>query len=68
MSITDQNLMELTNSIIEESKKRGSVSVEALFDRLDKVNATPQQIEDVYKALDAAEIQVINEYERDKDL
>ncbi|MBQ9710014.1 MAG: RNA polymerase sigma factor RpoD [Clostridia bacterium] len=68
MGITDQNLMELTNSIIEESKKRGSISAEALFDKLDKVNATPQQIEEVYKALDNAEIQVINEYERDKDL
>ena len=41
MGITDQNLMELTNSIIEESIKRGSISAEALFDKLDKVNATP---------------------------
>ncbi len=68
MEIADQTLLDLTKAIIEESKKRGSIGAEALFDRLDKINANPQQIEEVYKALDAAGIQVINEYERDKDL
>ncbi|MBQ7164292.1 MAG: RNA polymerase sigma factor RpoD [Clostridia bacterium] len=68
MGITDQELMELTNTIIEESRKRGSIGAEALFDRIDKVDATDKQIEDVYRALENAEIQVINEYERDKDL
>ena len=68
MEIADQTLLDLTKEIIEESKKRGSIGAEALFDRLDKINATPQQIEEVYKALDVAGIQVINEYERDKDL
>ncbi|MBP5307971.1 MAG: RNA polymerase sigma factor RpoD [Clostridia bacterium] len=68
MSITDQELMELTKTIIEESRKRGSISAEMLFDRFDKVDANSQQIEEVYRALENAEIQVVNEYERDKDL
>ena len=68
MAITDQELLELINSIVEESRKRGSIGAEALFDRLDKVNVDDKQIEEVYRALENAEIQVINEYERDKDL
>lgn len=35
---------------------------------LEKYDATPMELEEVYKTLDDAGIQIINEYERDKDL
>ena len=68
MAITDQDIAGLAQQIIDESRKRGSIDAEALFDRLDKVQATPQQIEEVYRLLEVAEIQVVNEYEKDKEL
>lgn len=63
-----QKLEEIINEIIAENKKKGSVSLDQLLDRLDKFDATPQEIEEVYIKLDQAGIQVINEYERDKEL
>ena len=59
---------EVVNEIIAENKMKGSVSLEQLLERLDKIDATPQEIEDVYIRLDKANIQVINEFERDKEL
>ncbi len=64
----EQKFEEIVNGIIEENKKKGSVSLEQLLEKLDKIDATPQEIEEVYVKLDQANIQVINEFERDKEL
>lgn len=61
-------LEEVTDGIITEYKKKGSISSDALFDKLDKIEATPQEIEEVYVKLAAEGIQIINEFERDKEL
>ncbi len=61
-------LMQVVSDIILEYKKRGSITTEALFDKLEKCQATPLELEEVYKAFDDAGIQIVNEYERDKDL
>lgn len=59
---------DVVNGIVVEYKKKGSISSEVLFDKLDKYDATPKEIEDVYVKLGEAGIQVINEFERDKEL
>ena len=68
MPITEQNLQELVKTIIEENKQKGSISNESLCDRLDKVDATANQVDFVFKSIEEAGIQIFNEYEREKDL
>ncbi len=68
MSVSEQNLEEIVKGIIEEYKKKGSISSEALCDKLEKVDASANQIDYVYKSIEEAGIQIVNEYERDKDL
>ena len=58
----------VASDIIVEYKGRGSISTDALFDRLEKYQATPSELEIVYKTLEEAGITVINEYEKSKDL
>lgn len=53
---------------MQSTKKKGSINSETLYDVLEKYDATPMELEEVYKTLDDAGIQIINEYERDKDL
>ncbi|MBO7377975.1 MAG: RNA polymerase sigma factor RpoD [Clostridia bacterium] len=64
----EEKLRAITAELVEDYRKRGSVSAEVLMDRLDKINLEGEQIDEIYRALDAADIQVINEYERDRDL
>ena len=58
----------IVGDIILENKKRGSITTDELLDKLEKYQATPNELEDVYKMLEESGIQVINEYERDKEL
>ena len=62
------NFDEVINSIIEEYSKKGSITTDTLFDKLDKIEASSQEMEDVYVKLEKAGIQVINEFEKDKEL
>ena len=70
--LTLDNLSEEVNSVIAdviiEFKKSGSITSSQLFDKLEKCPITPEELELVYKAFDSAGIQIVNEYERDKDL
>ena len=68
MAITEQQLSELVKSIIDENKQKGSISNEALCDKLEKVDADAGQIDFVFKSIEEAGIQIYNEYEREKDL
>ena len=68
MSVSDQLLEEITKSLIEEGKKAGSLSSDYLCDKLDSVDASGEQVDLIYKALDDAHINVVNDYEKDKDL
>ena len=68
MSVSDQLLEEITKSLIEEGKKTGSLSSDYLCDRLDAVDASGEQVDLIYKALDDAHITIVNDYEKDKDL
>ena len=54
--------------IILEFKKSGSIKMGQLYDRLEKFETTPAQLEEIYKMFDEQGVQVVDEYERDKDL
>ena len=54
--------------IILEFKKSGSIKMCQLYDRLDKFETTPAQLEEIYKMFDNQGVQVVDEFERDKDL
>lgn len=62
---------ELTSLALEiagEFKKSGSITTAQLFDRLDKVQTTPQELEEIYKIFDNEGIQIVNEYEKVKEI
>ena len=61
-------LQTLVNDIILEYKKSGSITMTQLFDKLDKQQASPAELEEIYRIFERENIQIINEYERDKDL
>lgn len=68
MSISDQLLEEITKSIVEEGKKTGTLTSDYICDKLDTVDADSDQVDAIYKAIEDAKINVINEYEKDQDL
>ncbi|MBR7100478.1 MAG: RNA polymerase sigma factor RpoD [Clostridia bacterium] len=68
MSISEQRLSEIIGGIINAYKMKGSISSNALSDILEKYDITSTQMEEVYKALPEASIQIIDEAERDKEL
>ena len=67
-TVLPDSLKTLVADIILEYKKSGSITMTQLFDKLDKQQATPAELEEVYRIFERENIQIINEYERDKDL
>ncbi len=61
-------LLQVVGDIIIEYKKRGSITTDMLFDRLEKYQASPSELEEIYALFEQSGIQIVNEYERDKDL
>ncbi len=57
-----------TMEIVSEFKKSGSITTSQLFDRLDKIQTTATQLEEIYKIFDNEGVQIINEYERVKEI
>ena len=39
----------IVSDIVLEYKKRGSITMDTLFDKLEKCSATPNELEDIYK-------------------
>ena len=62
------DLKALVDEIISEYKKRGSITTEMLFDRLEKFQTTAQELNEIYSLFENQGIQIVNEYEKDKDL
>ncbi len=61
-------LAKIVNDLVLEFKKSGSITTTQLFDKLEKQQASPAELEEIYKIFDDQGVQIINEYERDKDL
>ena len=66
--ILNPELQRVVSDLILEFKKSGSITTTQLFDKLEKQQATPLELEEIYKMFDDEKIQIINEYERDKEL
>ena len=54
--------------LINENKKKGSVSSTVLFDRLEKFQVTPSELEEIYKTFEKEGVQIVNEDERVKEI
>lgn len=68
---TDQlspELLVVVLELINENKKSGSISSTLLFDRLEKLQVTPSELEEIYKMFDKEGVQIINEDERVKEI
>ena len=63
-----EELNAVVNEVISECKRSGSITTTQLFDKLEKFQATPTQLEEIYKMFDNAGVQIINEYERVKEI
>ncbi len=68
MNVNDQQLNDLIENLATTYKMKGSISTNALCDALEKYELTPQQIEQVYKALPEMGIVIFDEDERDREL
>lgn len=68
MNVNEQKLQEIIGSLVGAYHMKGSVSTNTLCDALEKYELTPQQIEQVYKALPEAGISIYDEDERDREL
>lgn len=68
MSLSDQKLKEVINGIIKAYTMKGSISSNALCDILEKYDMGPEQMEEVYRSIPAAGIQIIDEAEREREL
>ena len=67
-TVLPDDLKTLVSDIVVECKKSGSITTNRLFDKLEKHEASPEELEEIYKELEAENIQVIDEFARDKDL
>ena len=68
MNISEQKINELCASLIEKYGKKGSVTTNELFDRIEKFDLDVQQMEYLYRALGEADIQIIDEEQREREL
>ncbi len=66
--IEDAALAEITNEIITDYKKRGTITMNALCDRLEKVEMSDEQMENMCNAIEDAGIQVIDETSQEQEL
>ena len=61
-------LLTVATEVITDYKKSGSITTAQLLDRLDKIQVSPAELDEIYKLFEDSGIQVVNELERDKDL
>ena len=68
MSISEQLLQEVINSLVAEGKKTGSLTSDYICNKLEVMDVNAEQLDCVYKELSNQMIKIENDYERDKDL
>ena len=68
MAITEEQLQVAIQQIVNDYKGKGQIGSDALCDRLERISADANQIDEVYKAIEDAHIQIIDDYAKDKDL
>ena len=68
MNISEQKLNEIIGGIINKFGKKGSITTNELCDIMEKFDTNPNQIDFVYKSLNDASIQIVDEDQRDREL
>ena len=68
MNISEQKLKEIIEGIISKYEKKGSISNSEFCDIMEKHDTSPVQMDEVYKALAEAGIQVIDEEQRNNEM
>ncbi len=68
MSISDQYLEEIIKEIIASCGSRKSINSDDLCDKLANYDASPEQVDTIYKALEDNKINIIDSYEKEKAL
>ncbi len=68
MDLTDEKLNDIVKQIIDGYEVKGSISTNALCDIMEKYETTPAQMDFVYKSIADANIQIVDEAERDREL
>ena len=68
MAITEEQVQQIIQSIIDEYGKKGSIGSDTLCDKLERYDTDPSQIDEIYKALETNKIKIIDDYEKDKEL
>ncbi len=66
--IEDAALAEIANEIITDYKKRGTITMNSLCDRLEKVQMTDEQMENMCNVIEEAGIQVVDETSQEQEL
>ena len=52
MAVSEEQLKEIITSLLNECKTKGSIGSDALCDRLEKYDADPSQIDEIYRSLE----------------
>ena len=68
MAISEQKLNEILAGIISNYGKKGSISTNALCDIMEKYDTDAEQIDNIYKLIGEAGIQIVDEEARDREL
>ena len=68
MAITEEQLQQIIENLVKEYGKKGSIGSDALCDRIEKFDADAEQVDAIYKAMEANKIKIIDDYEKDKDI
>ena len=68
MAITDEQLQQIIQALVTEYGKKGSIGSDALCDRIEKFDTDAEQVDAIYKAMEANNIKIIDDYEKDKEL
>ncbi len=66
--LLSEQIKTIIKDMIGVHKKSGSITTTQLFEALEKEQATPNELEEIYRIFEAEGIQIINEFEKDKDL
>lgn len=68
MIVTDVQLNEIATEIITDYKKRGTITMSALCDRLEKIEMSDDQMEKMCATIEDAGIQVVDEIIQEQNL
>ena len=63
-----EQIKAIVTQLVGVHKKSGSITTTQLFEALEKEQASPNELEEVYRILESEGIQIVNEFEKDKDL